>query len=190
MIGKLLKPEDYDEIEETVVNLFEDLGYTEFPVDCFDVVSKLKIELRKYSEVSEEERDYLIANFEDAFTLKVDNVQFILSYNDNMPPERIKFTLWYEIGHIQLGHLDGCNKSQALMKEEANHFAVFAQAPMPFVIMQRPYDEFDIANRFNLSLECANNVYRHYLNVIQYESVERKILSSRLMDIMQFSIAS
>ena len=93
MTGKLLKPTDYDEIEETVINLFEDLGYTEFPVDCFDIASKLNIELRKYSEVKEEDRNFLEDRYEDGFTVKVENAKYILSYNDNMPSSPLVFLL-------------------------------------------------------------------------------------------------
>ncbi len=64
-----------------------------------------------------------------------------------------------------MGHYDNCKKSQQQMKAEANHFAVFAQAPMPAVILSKPKDEYDISSTFDLSLECAENVFSTYKKV-------------------------
>lgn len=183
----ILQGEEYDEIEETVTSLFEDLGFTSFPVDCWEVASRLKIDLKKYSEVSKEDKDMLVAKFEDGYGSCLGKYRYAIYYNDEIDSDRIKFTIWYEIGHIQLGHYDNCKKSQQQMKAEANHFAVFAQAPMPAVILSKPKDEYDISSTFDLSLECAENVFSTYKKVTYYSSIVRKIMDKRILQVLDFS---
>lgn len=182
-----LQGREYDEIENTVTDLFEDLGFTEFPVSCFEVASKLKIELKKYSEVPEDEREFFVSKYEDGYSLNLGKFKYVIYYNDKINSDRIRYTIWYEIGHIQLGHHDRLDKSQGRMKTEANHFAVFAQAPMPAVILSEPYNQFDISSTFNLSLECAENVYSTYRKVTIYPSTVRKILNKRILSVLDFS---
>lgn len=183
----VLQGKEYDEIEETVNNLFEDLGYTQFPVDCFDLASKLKIDVKKYSDIQPEDRDMLIAKYEDGYGSCLGKFRYVIYYNDSLPDDRIRFTIWYEIGHIQLGHYDNCSKSQERMKAEANHFAIHAQAPMSAVILSNPQDVFDVSSTFNLSLECAANRYASYKKATAYPNVAKRILGGRILDILDFS---
>lgn len=187
-MGKVyLQGWEYDEIEDTVTDLLEDLGFTEFPVDCFEVASRLRIDIKKYSEVPEEDREMLVAKYEDGYGTCLAKYRYAIYYNDKKNADRIRYTIWYEIGHIQLGHYDSFDKTQERMKAEANHFAVFAQAPTSAVILSAPYDEYDISSTFNLSLECAENVYSTYLNVSQYPGIVKKIMNQRIMDVLDFS---
>lgn len=178
---------EYDEIEDTVTDLLEDLGFTEFPVSCFEVASRLRIDVKKYSEVPEEYREMLVGKYEDGYGTCLAKYRYAIYYNDKMNADRIRYTIWYEIGHIQLGHYDRFDKTQERMKAEANRFAIFAQAPMGAVILAEPYNELDISWTFNLSLECAENVYSTYLKVSQYPSVVRKIMNKRIMNVLDFS---
>lgn len=182
-----LQGREYDEIENTVTDLFEDLGFTEFPVSCFEVASKLKIELKKYSEVPEDEREFFVSKYEDGYSLNLGKFKYVIYYNDKINSDRIRYTIWYEIGHIQLGHHDRLDKSQGRMKTEANHFAVFAQAPMPAVILSEPYNQFDISSTFNLSLECARNVYSTYQKVTCFSGTVKKIMNKRILQVLDFS---
>lgn len=187
MANLILQGNEYDEIEETVTNLFEDLGFSNFPIDCVEVASRLRIELKKYSEVPKEDKDFIVSKYEDGYSTCLGKFRYVIYYNDKLTPERIKFTIWYEIGHIQLGHYDNCTKSQELMKAEANHFAVFAQAPMSAVILSEPKNQYDIMINFSLSRECAENMYFKYLNVIQYPNTVNKILNNRILEVCDFS---
>lgn len=187
MSNLVLQGWEYDEIEETVTDLFEDLGFTEFPLDCFEVASKLRIDLKKYSEIPEENREMIVSKFEDGYGSYLGKYRFVIYYNDDMNPDRIRYTIWYEIAHIQLGHYYKFNKTQERMKSEANHFAVFAQAPMPAVIMANPNNEYDISSVFNLSLECAEYVYSTYKRVTCYPSTIKKIMNKRIVTVMDFS---
>ena len=74
------------------------------------------------------------------------------------------------------------------MKAEANHFAVHAQAPMAAIIEYQPSDEYDLAEAFNLSFECASNRFASYLRVICYASTIERILDTRLFDVLTFPI--
>lgn len=183
----ILQGWEYDEIEDTVTDLFEDLGFTEFPVSCFEVASKLKIELKKYSEVPEEDREMLVSKYEDGYGSNLGKYRYVIYYNDTKDADRIRFTIWYEIGHIQLGHYDKFDKTQERMKAEANHFAVFAQAPMPAVILSEPYNEYDVSSTFNLSYECACNLYSSYLHVTYYPNIIKKIMQKRIINVLDFS---
>ena len=57
---KLLQGKDYDRIEEIANDLIEDLGLTLFPVNCFEVAFLLGIEIKKYSDIPEEDREFVI----------------------------------------------------------------------------------------------------------------------------------
>ena len=188
MTSVILQGLEYDEIEEAVVSLFEDLRCTEFPVDVFELAGKLKIDVQKYSEVPPEDREMLVSKYEDGYSTCLGKYRYKIYYNDLLKEERIRFTLWYEIGHIQLGHFDNCHKTQEVMKAEANHFAVHAQAPMAAIIEYQPSDEYDLAEAFNLSFECASNRFASYLRVICYASTIERILDTRLFDVLTFPI--
>ena len=68
MANLILQGNEYDEIEETVTNLFEDLGFSNFPIDCVEVASRLRIELKKYSEVPKEDKDFIVSKYEDGYS--------------------------------------------------------------------------------------------------------------------------
>ena len=107
-----------------------------------------------------------------------------------MPKPRARFTLWYELGHICLGHHDGTSATTDRWKQKAecNHFARFAPAPMPFVIMAKPKCSGDIARWFGVSFECAGYVWKNYCNVMQYRSTAQSLLSSRITKQLSFDI--
>ena len=178
---------EYDDIERTATDLFEDLGLTKFPPNCFEIAAKLKIELKKYSELSEEKREMMVSDYEDGYTTNTGKCKYTIYYNDKMDENRIRFTLWYEIGHIQLGHFDNCKKPQARMKAEANHFAVFVQAPMPAVIMYEPFGKYDVKETFNVSLQCASNIYSNYIKLTNYPGLMERIKKHRILDVLDFS---
>ena len=53
---KILKRKDYDRIEEELNILIEDYGVKYFPMDCFEVASLMNIEIKSYSQFSQDER--------------------------------------------------------------------------------------------------------------------------------------
>lgn len=179
---------DYDKIEETANELFDGLGFKTFPVNPFEVAKRLNINLFAYSSFCQTDRDYLIQKRNDGFSYKKNDFGYGICYNDYKKYNRILFTLWYEIAHIQLGHLDGCTKSQEQMHTECNHFASYCLSPIAFVIMSRPNCQEDIQFTFNVSFECAYYLYNKYLNVISFGvSFIKKIVSNPIVNILQYN---
>lgn len=179
-----LTENDYDEIEEDVMYLYEDLGLTEYPTNPFKVAQLLGIEVRKYSDVKPEDEEFMVSKYEEGYSTMTNKMKYIIYYNDLLPDYNVKFTIWYEIGHIQRGHLyDNMKQSQARMKSECNHFAVFAQAGMPFVFRLTPKCPEDLMETFGISWTCSNYVFDNYLYLRQFPNVCRKILSSKILEI-------
>ena len=181
-----LTREQYDEIEETANCLFEDLGFTDYPVDPFEVAERLMIEVKFYSEIPDSDRDFVVSKFEDGYGVNTLNQKYMIYICDDMPKKRVLFTLWLEIGHIQLGHYDQCEKSQALMNTEAKAFAKYCVAPMPFVAELKPQNSSELADFFNVSYECAGYIFRAYKNAFLWKEVKNKIRSNRITKILTF----
>ena len=184
---KILKGNDYDRIEENASDLIEDLGLKLFPVNCFEVAFLLGIEIKKYSDIPAEDRDFVSSKAKDGYSIKIRN-KYIIFYNDALDRNRIKFTIWHEIAHIQLGHLEpDCTGSYARLEEEANHFAAFIMAPLAFIHNLGLSDPLEIAEVCEISLDCACNVYRHYTRAFQFVSVRRTILAGRIATLLTYT---
>lgn len=185
-VCKLLKGKDYDKIEETANDMIEDLGIKLFPVNCFEVAHLLGIELRKYSEFSEEDKNFIVQKYEDGYSIKIDS-KYIIYYNDTSDRNRIKFTIWHEIAHIQLGHLEtDCDGNYARLEEEANHFASYIMAPLVFIHKLNLDDPFQVAEICGISFEHACNVLNRYYNTFQYESIRKIVLEGRIGTLLTY----
>ena len=183
---KLMKRGDYDRVEEIANDMIEDLGLKWFPVNCFEVAFLLGIEIKKYSEIPEKDRDFVISKSEDGYSIKI-GYKYIIYYNDTIDRNRIKFTIWHEIAHIQLGHLEtDCTKAYALLEEEANHFAAYVMAPLALIHNLGLSDPFEIADVCEISFDCACNVYGHYIRAFSFASVRRTILSGRIVGLLTY----
>lgn len=182
-----LKSERYEEIQENANCLFEDLGFTEYPVDPFEVAKRLMIEIKYYSSIPLEDKDFVVSKFEDGYGVKFSGIKYMIYLSDEMPEERIKFTLWLEIGHIQLGHYEQHEKSQALMNAEAKAFAKYCIAALPFVNLLNPSDPVDLQIRFGLSRECSEYIFTSYKNAVFWDSIRKKICDNRITEILNFN---
>lgn len=182
-----LKSERYEEIQETANCLFEDLGFTEYPVNPFEVARRLMIELKYYSSIPLEDKDFIVSKFEDGYGVKISGLKYTIYLSDEMPKERIKFTLWLEIGHIQLGHYEQNEKSQALMNAEAKAFAKYCIAALPFVTLLNPSDPIELQMAFGLSRECSEYIFRAYKNATFWNSIRKKICDNRITEILNFN---
>lgn len=181
-----LQSRDYDYIEEEANNLVEDLGFRFFPLNCFEVAERLGIVVIPYSELPEHARNEALAKSEDGYSRRK-NGKYVICYNDEKPPTRIKFTIWHEIGHIQLGHLDGCEKSEERIEAEANHFAAYILAPLVFVFLLRLETPNDIADTFGISIDCACNVYTHYQKAMRNPRVKQKVRGNRIAGLLKYT---
>lgn len=183
---KILSGKDYDRIEEAANDLIEDLGLKLFPVNCFEVAFLLGIELKKYSEIPEEDRAFVESKYEDGYSIKIQD-KYIIYYNDSIDKNRIKFTIWHEIAHIQLGHVEpGCTERYARIEEEANHFATYIMAPLVFIHNLGLSGPFEIAEVCEISLEHACNVFERYQHTFRYAGIRNIILSGRIARLLTY----
>ena len=86
---------EYDEIEEEANCLFEDLGIKKYPADCFEVARLLGIELVKYSDSSDEDREFMTSKYEEGFSVMTAKSRYAIYYNDSLPACTVRFTIWY-----------------------------------------------------------------------------------------------
>lgn len=188
---KLRLPDNrYEKIKQDVVNMYEKNDIRCIPIDCFEICQKMCIKLIKYSILTNDTLASVLKSSEDGFciqTLEVfglsANLQWYIYYNDNMPYQRIRFTIMHEIGHIVLDHTE----HSELAESEANFFAKYALAPPPLVHKTNPEDYLDIAITFNLSDECAYYAMKTYNNWLRFGS--NKFLDYELSLLLQFENA-
>lgn len=160
----------YNEIEREVIMLFGRITVDKFPLDCYDLCSQLEIELIPYSQLSPEKQKKAYEASKDGFNLLVEIAKGIfvqtIYYNDNMPEQRIRFTIMHEIGHIVLDH----SEHSDLAESEANHFAKYALAPPPLVHKLQIGDYLELAEKFGISNQCAFYSMKNYTNWLKYGS--------------------
>lgn len=184
---KILRGSDYEKIEDEASDLIEDLGLRQFPVNCFEVAFLLGIGIQKYSDFNDADMGFIKSKTEDGFTI-LKGRKYIIYYNDAVDRKRIKFTIWHEIAHIQLGHLEeGRNLSYERQEEEANHFAAYVMAPLVFIHKMGLSDPIEISDECEISLEFASYVYEHYVKAFQYAGVRDAILNSRIAKLLTYS---
>lgn len=163
-----LSRDRYDEIDREVIKLFSNLTIRKFPYDCFDICKQLGIKVIPYSSVSRKKRKALKSISEDGCHILLETSEgvfrYIIYYNDKMPPHRVRFTIMHEIGHIVLDHTEHSD----LAESEANHFAKYALAPPPLVHYLKIEDYMDLAEKFDLSQQCAFYLMRYYFKWLHY----------------------
>lgn len=129
----------YDMIMESVVEFLDDEDVIDFPIDPFKIIAKHRWGLCSYSQLAEEngvDIDAVIEAYQTKDACVIRNKRnYTIAYNDTIEvPERIRFTLMHEIGHIKLNHLvdfkettlnrGGLTKQEYdVLEREANAFA-------------------------------------------------------------------
>ena len=175
----------YDEIERKAISLFTKLKINKFPLDCFEICEQLNIAVIPYTKVSERKRKMLnIASEDGCHALwEVSEGIFVnaVYYNDEMPSRRIRFTLMHELGHIILDHTE----HSELAESEANYFAKYALAPPPLVHKLKIGDYLELAEKFDISYECAYYSMQKYLKWLRYGSPEFSDYEITLISLFQ-----
>lgn len=139
-----------------------------FPIDCIEVIKRLKIPLFKYSELSPKKKRecYRVSN--EAFKLKGK-----IYYNDAFPYiYRQHFTLMHEVGHILLGHVGDTKEND----DEADDFASHFLAPRILIHKYGYRDAEQLHGAFGLSYKASNKAlisYKEWFRNISY-SITRK----------------
>ena len=154
-----LQNDNYEEIKNAVVDLFEKLQVREVPIDCFAIAQSLGFEVIPYSKLSAKKVEAIqsLGNG-DAYTLIVEGGKKVIYFDNRVRVGRQRFTLMHEIGHYVLGH----KEESELAKSEADFFARYSLAPLPLVHALKIDNFADIEVIFEVSGECAYNVMNHY----------------------------
>ena len=90
-----------------------------YPINAFNIIKHMKWGLVRYSDLAIEfccSIDDIINTLgsEDGFTI-YDDYNYTIAYNDlKKPKKRIAFTLFHEIGHIYLNHLNDFDATKLL----------------------------------------------------------------------------
>lgn len=149
----------YEEIKKEIKKFFIRYGIDTFPFDPFEICKKMNIELVKYSTLSLHAKMKLYATGNsDAVSCIDSNNKIMIFYNDIKLPERIRFSLMHELGHIVLEHLE----RSAIAEIESNFFAAYSLAPTAIIDYFNPSTPQEIAKRFYVSTECAENRMEQY----------------------------
>ncbi len=162
----------YTEIRDADWQLILDLKIKELPVKISEILSVLGIKAYTYKEnyrnlVHFELEDVMKSC--DAFTLHL-NGQYIIFYDESKLPERIRFTLAHELGHIILG--SGFKQTQTGMlittrnsepsendspeETEANMFAARLLAPSCVLHELKLFTAEDIMKYCDITKTAAN----------------------------------
>lgn len=162
----------YDEIKKVIATLYKKYHIKQYPIDAFSLCKKMGIMLVPYTSLPLKERIRAYAASPDGFFAEYEEngtISWVIFYNDAMMPERIRFTILHEIGHIVLEHGGHSDVAEA----EANFFAKYAIAPPPIVHLFKPEDPYDIMESFGLSFECAWYVMSYYKKWYQYHKNDK-----------------
>lgn len=169
-----LTKEQYEYIEESILDTFEAAGISNFPIDVFELCHKLRIKLIKYSECPGALVDYS----EDAFNFfNIKKQEFIIVYNDAIETSRVNFTIMHEIGHIQLGH-EKSKLTEPVKEAEADAFAQKALAPLGVIIKLGLKTDIQISSVFHVSLPCARIITKNLGFVMKYPALRVKEINS------------
>ncbi len=171
-----LSREQYEYIDESILDTFEAAGIVSFPIDVFDLCSKLRISLKRYSNYP----DLLKEFSDDAFRYYNPKKQeFIIFYNDSIESNRVNFSIMHEIGHIQLDHQKR-PLTEEMQETEANTFAQKALAPMGVILKLGLKTDIQISSIFNISLPCARVITSSLKYVIQNPILRQKEINNPL----------
>lgn len=156
------------EIFRTILEVYETCDIKEFPIDCIDVIKKLKIPLYKYSELSAKKEKECYRVSDDAFKLKGK-----IYYNDSFPYIcRQRFTLMHEVGHILLKHVGDTKEND----DETNYFASHFLAPRILIHKYKCHDAIQIHDTFGLSYQASNRAlmsYKEWFRNISYSATRK-----------------
>ena len=132
---------DYDKIKYTVYSIYQQCNINQLPFHCIDLLHIKGFKCIKYTELSESKRNACIELSPDACT-----IGNTIYYNSRKSERRIRFSLMHELGHIEL---------KTNNETEANLFASNILCPSIALHYAGLMNIREIANLFNISLECA-----------------------------------
>lgn len=169
---------------------FVNENVTQFPIDLFKVIKKLKWKLLTYEELALQNNctidDIIDCLGKDGYSIYYGN-NYTIAYNNTIKSQgRINFTLAHEIGHIVLNHhkdfdvtkilTDNFTKAEyKILENEANCFARNILVPAPLISDFGLFNMFlKIPTLFNITPKAAR-ARISFLNSDLYYLTEKQI---------------
>lgn len=112
-----LKYIQYEEIKQTVINIFEEHEVKSIPISAFEIAIKMGLKVIPYSSLSEEKK--LVSNkiSLEGYSVELQNGDWLIYYNDVCGNYgRINQNIMHEIGHYALDHLEGGDEEESEAK--------------------------------------------------------------------------
>lgn len=159
----ILSDDRYEEIKETVVDLFNKLDIHCTPISGFEIATKLGAKIIPYSAKPQAAQELMRTESKDGFSVKRTDGWYIF-YDDSMPYGRINNTITHEDGHIVLDHTE----DSELAEKEAKFFAKFALAPPVLIHKFKLKNAAAVAERFEVSYEAAIYAWKYYQKWLRY----------------------
>lgn len=162
----MLSQKRKSEIKKAVVQTIRDAGINTLPVNMTLIFEFYKWGYLSYEEAAERGID--IQSSKDGYTLaKFTSGQweYTILFNSTFIPQRIRWTLAHEIGHIVLGHA-GQQEINKAENEEAQYFAEQLLSPIAVVAKLGAKNNEDIMRMCNISNEATGwrvpDLQRHF----------------------------
>lgn len=168
-----MKP-DYERAAIAATQILIDHGITETPIVPLPILKNYPgVRVMNFARMADEagvDRDDLIPLFgprQDAATFRlamgIENVEYVVVYNQRLPFEMIWRGVARELGHIVLGH-DGVTRPDEVRVAEALCFAHHFLCPRPIIRMiqvsQIPLTLSALINTVGCSDECIDDMQR------------------------------
>ncbi len=179
-----LTKEQYEYIDESILDTFEATGTKTFPIDVFELCKKLKIRVIKYSK-----HQNVPTNFsDDAYSFyNKEKQEYIIVYNDSIKTARVAFTIMHEIGHIQLDH-HRRKLTESEQEREADIFAQKALAPVGIILRLGLQTDTQISSVFKISLQCAGVIVSYLESISKKPYICLKEINSPITALFEESI--
>lgn len=168
-----------NQIKKAVIGLLKKSRISTMPVNLTQILDSYDWGFISYKEAQED--GFKIANISDGYTLYHEN-NYLILFNSEMFPQRIRWTIAHEIGHIVLGHAKTNDISGFTANEEAQYFAEQLLAPAAVVSKLGGNSDLQISEICNISKEAAqwreSDIQRHlwYYGKYGYTEFDKQFL--------------
>ncbi len=152
-------------IKKTIVRLLYECNIHELPINLNTVIDHYNYNLFTYNKIMQLGFKPLRP---DGYTITVrkdEMIEYTIVYDSSLSPQRIRWTIAHEIGHIHLNHL---TETYAITNpdREAQYFAEQLLMPLPVISTLGTDSVQRIMSLCNVSSEAAqwrmNDLKRHY----------------------------
>lgn len=164
----------YQEARNAAWEMLIDFKISELPVKISEILEALKIPMITYADNAKAISKYKleqIASESDGFTIR-NRGKHVIFYDSAKPPERIRFTLAHELGHIICNHVgEGAvttrntepSENDSEDETQANIFAIRLLAPACVLHELRLFNVDAIAETCQISRKSAEFRYERLM---------------------------